>query len=268
MEFNFIEGKDSRNLVKNLFKLTFSKNDLPFESIILPLGFPSLAYIFSNTQEIDFKGKKSSIKGSVITGQFYGTYDFSVKDESTNIGIILHPTSLYKIFKTDISFLTNKITPIEEFNLKISKELSSIFLNNKDELLNYEKEMLIFIESLNIKTDSEVKQIDKAINLIIEKDGLIQVNELLNVISFSQKSLETKFKKIVGLTPGKFIRQYRFMNLMQKYQSKKIALTDLIYMFDYYDQSHFAKDFKFFMKQSPKKFFKNDYPLLEKYLIE
>ena len=58
----------------------------------------------------------------------------------------------------------------------------------------------------------------------------------------------------------------RFNNLMTKYQKKILEIKDLIYMYNYYDQSHFTKDFKFFMKQSPKDFFKKDFPLLQKYL--
>ena len=58
----------------------------------------------------------------------------------------------------------------------------------------------------------------------------------------------------------------RFNKLMIKYQSNEIELKDLIYKYNYYDQSHFSKDFKLFMNQSPKFFFKQDFPLLKEYL--
>lgn len=268
MEFKHIEHSDTRGLVKNLFWLTFSKEDLPFETIILPLGFPSIAYIFSNKQEILFKNKKAAIKELVITGQFYGTYDFFVNDVSTNIGLLLHPTSLYKILNTNISTLTNKITLLSEINKDLAEKFEHIFKSYKDDLPNYEEKIIKLVESLPIKNDQSVSNIDKAVNFIIEKNGLLQVNDLLDIVPYSQKSLETKFKKIVGLTPRKFIRQYRFMNLMQKYQLHEIDLNDLIYNYNYYDKSHFIRDFKLFIPQSPKKFFKEDYPLLKEYIRE
>ena len=58
------------------------------------------------------------------------------------------------------------------------------------------------------------------------------------------------------------------MNLIQKYQLKQVPLTDLIYAFNYFDLSHFNKDFKFFMKQTPRSFFKKDFPLLKEYIRE
>ncbi|MBR9916006.1 MAG: AraC family transcriptional regulator [Algicola sp.] len=78
--------------------------------------------------------------------------------------------------------------------------------------------------------------------------------------------MENQFKKIVGLTPGKYIRLYRFLKLMRKHESHEIDLNDLILMYNYYDRSHFTKDFKLFMRQSPKTYFKNNNLLLNEYL--
>lgn len=94
---------------------------------------------------------------------------------------------------------------------------------------------------------------------------MLQVTDLLKIVSLSQKSLEVKFKKIIGLTPGKYIRLIRFIKLMRKYENKKIAINDLIYMYNYYDHSHFIKDFKLFMSESPKEYFKKEYPLIKAY---
>ena len=110
--------------------------------------------------------------------------------------------------------------------------------------------------------------IDKVIDYIWEKEGLINVSDLLNLAAISQKSLEIHFKKIVGITPGKYIRLWRFLKLMRKYESGKIKLIDLIQMYDYYDHSHFSKDFLLFMNETPQSYFKKDNHLLEEYLKE
>ena len=95
---------------------------------------------------------------------------------------------------------------------------------------------------------------------------VLNVLDIINEISTSQKTLEVQFKKIVGLTPGRYIRLFRFQQLMRKYYSGDIELKDLIYKYNYYDSSHFAKDFKLFMKQNLKSFLKKDYLLLKSYL--
>lgn len=267
MDFNFIDKQDGRNLVKNLFILKFSQKAIPFKTVVLPLGLPALVYVF-NEQTTIIKNTKHSLKGLTLFGQFYGAYDYHINEKGINIGINLWPSSLYKILNRDISKFADKHLPLKEVDEKLAQKLESIFLNFKDDITNLEKEIIKLIDSLEITQNKDLLQIDNAVDIIIKKEGLIKVNELLNLIPFSQKSLEIKFKKIIGLTPVKFIKMIRFNNLMIKYQSKEIDIKDLIYMYNYYDKSHFVRDFKFFMKLSPKEFFKQDYPLLQKYLVK
>ena len=108
--------------------------------------------------------------------------------------------------------------------------------------------------------------IDKVIDIIHEKEGMLSVNELLGNIPFGQKTLETQFKKIVGLTPSKYIRLHRFLNLMRQFEKNTLSLKDLIYMYDYYDESHFNRDFKSFTSKTPKQFFKNEYVIVKEAL--
>lgn len=268
MEFKYLKQKDSRNLIKDMFILSFSKKVLPFKTIILPLAFPTLVYIFSEQQKTIFKGIEMPLKGLTLTGQFYGAYDYFVNDVSSNIGMTLHPTALYKILNKDISLITNKHILFKEISIELAQKLEPIFLKYKDNLPQLEKEIIQFIENLDLTIDNDVKYIDKAIEFIFKEEGLTQVKDLLKIIPFSLKSLELKFQKIIGLTPKKFIKMIRFNKLIIKYQSNEIELKDLIYKYNYYDQSHFSKDFKLFMNQSPKLFFKQDYPLLKEYLKE
>ena len=55
---------------------------------------------------------------------------------------------------------------------------------------------------------------------------------------------------------------------MRKYESKEVNLKDLIYMFNYYNSSHFSKDFKLFILLTPIAYFKKEYPLLKSYRKE
>ena len=99
--------------------------------------------------------------------------------------------------------------------------------------------------------------------MIKEEQGLLSVNDLLKKVPFSQKTLENNFKKMVGLTPSKYIRIQRFLNLMKKYENNTIDFKDLIYMYNFYDESHFAKDFKSFTSKLPKDYFTEDFFIMK-----
>jgi len=265
MYHKYIESNEVPHLIEKYFHLSFSENDLPFKSIVLPLGLTHLFYIETGIRKVTSNGNETILKGLMITGQYFRSYNFSTNSITSSIGANLHPTALHKLLNIDVSKLKNTHTPLLQINKIFHDKLLSIFEDSKDsdELVN---KLNSFLLNTPLHINKNTRQIDRAIFLIREKEGLLSVLDILDDILISQKSLEIYFKKIVGITPGKYIRQYRFIKLMHKYESKEIDLKDLMYMFNYYDPSHFSKDFKLFMLQTPHDYFKKEYPLLKSYL--
>jgi len=263
MNHKYFESKEVTHLIEKYFYLSFSENDLPFKSTVLPLGLTHLFYIGTGNQKVTVNGNETLLKGLMITGQYFRSYNFSTNSITTSIGANLHPTALHKLLNIDVSKLKNTHAPLLQINKIFHDKLLSVFEDSKDS-----KELVDNLNSFLLNTplhiNKNTKQIDRAISLIREKDGLLSVLDIVDEILISQKSLEIYFKKIVGLTPGRYIRQFRFLNLMKKHLSKEIDLKDLINKYNYYDSSHFAKDFKLFMNQDLKSFFKQDYTLIEK----
>jgi AraC-like DNA-binding protein len=173
-----------------------------------------------------------------------------------------HPTALFKILNTDISKLDNKHMSLSEFHPEFYTKIKVIF-NDSAHPKEMVKALNNFFSTIKLNTNKNTKTIDIVIELIKKKEGLISIHDILQHLNISQKTLETQFKKIVGLTPGKYVRLYRFLKLMRKYEGQEIAIKDLMFMFDYYDRSHFSRDFKLFMNETPKSYFKKDYPLLK-----
>lgn len=266
MNLNYYDTTDVEHLIENYFELSFSEESVPFQSTILPLALTNITYIFSGDQHALVDVSKMPLEKLIVSGQFVRSYKFFVNTEGRSFGISFHPTALYKILGIDISKLTNTHVPLHKVHQDFHDKLNPLFKSYKNPTETIKKINTILLES-QLFEDKITNYIDQAIDKIKHTEGMIQIEDLLNDLPFSQKSLETHFKKIVGLTPGKYIRLYRFLNLMRKYESHEIKLKDLIYMYDYYDQSHFAKDFKSFMLESPHSYFKKDYPFTKKYLV-
>lgn len=266
MTLKYFDVDNVSTLVEELFLLKFSKDDVPFQSTVLPICNTSITYIYCDCQKAIYNKQVTPLSGPIVTGQFYDSYQFLVNKESFSYGISLHHTALYKLTGLDIGKIKNTHVPLKKFDDNLFQTLNPIFLNNKNNISQLSKNLKTAILSITTVSNPIIDQIDHTINVIHDKEGLLNTYELLSEVSFSQKSLETHFKKIVGLTPGRYIRLHRFTKLMRKYEGKEINLNDLIYMYDYYDHSHFTKDFKYFMKQSPRDFFKTEHPFLHEYL--
>lgn len=267
MEFKYLEENCQHPLIDHFYQLKINEEDLPFKTLIVPLGQNNITYVFTDKhQTAKIKGREIFYKDLVITGQIYGSYELEINSTSENIGLAMKPTSLYKILNTDISKLNDQHIPLSQVNKNLNDLFSKVFMANRHNESKLIEEIYALFENISISTDPNLLHIDNCIEYISQKEGLLQVNDLLHIIPLSQKTLEIQFKKIVGITPGKYIRHYRFKRLMQKYGSGKYRISDLMYMFDYYDQSHFTKDFKFFIGQNPTTYFRKNYPLIKEYL--
>ncbi|MDG5492148.1 helix-turn-helix domain-containing protein [Psychroserpens sp. SPM9] len=250
------------NLVEEYYQLNFSEAITPFQSSVLPIGLTHITHVFFGEQKAVLGKKEMPLKETVVSGQFFRSYQFQSLTKSLSFGISLHPTALFKILNTNISKLENKHTALAKFHPEFYHKIKPVFENFKNPK-DTTKSLDHFFSSLKLTTNKNTKNVDIAIDLIKEKEGLVNIVDILDHVNISQKTLETQFKIIVGLTPGKYVRLYRFIKLMRKYESQEIAINDLIYMFDYYDRSHFARDFKLFMNETPKSYFKKDYPLIK-----
>ncbi|SDS65323.1 AraC-type DNA-binding protein [Formosa sp. Hel1_31_208] len=250
------------HLIEEYYQLSFTENSLPFQSTVLPVGFTHITHLYYGEQKAFLNKKEMVLKDTIISGQFFRSYQLHCSAPSLSFGISFHPTALFKILNLDISTIDNKHISLEVFHSDFNAQLLKVFktFSTPKDIV---KHLDHFFSNLELNTNKTTQQIDIAIDLIKQKEGLLNISSILNQVDMSQKTLETQFKKIVGLTPGKYVRLYRFIKLMRKYENQEIAIKDLLFMYDYYDRSHFAKDFKLFMNESPKSYFKKDYPLLK-----
>lgn len=265
MILTYFENETTSPLIEEYFELLCEKECIPFKSIILPLGHTNITYIFSKGQKAIFKSKEMPLQGLIVSGMFYQSYQFLANNEGSSFGMSLHPTALHKILNTDLSKLINSHIPMVKINKEFYDKLIPIFenySNPKTAIKCIEK----LLGEIHLTINQNTKLIDKVIDIIRIKEGLISIEDILKEVNVSQKKLETQFKVIVGLTPGKYIRLYRFLKLMKKYENQEVNIQDLIYMYNYYDSSHFNKDFKLFMNKTPTAYFSKEYPFIKQIL--
>ena len=265
MELTYFDNDSSSPLVEEYYELLCEKECIPFESTILPLGQTHITFFFTKAQKAVIDSNDTPLTGLMVSGQFYKSYQYLSKKEGYSFGLSLHPSALHKVLNIDVSILENSHLPLEKVNLECFKKLNPIFQN-----YGSPKQAIIKLEQLLSETPLNINQntilIDKAIDLIRAKEGLLSIETILKEVNLSQKTLETQFKKIIGLTPGKYIRLYRFLKLMKKYNNQELNLQDLIFKYNYYDSSHFNKDFKLFMNDTPSSYFSKEHPFIKQVL--
>jgi AraC-like DNA-binding protein len=91
-----------------------------------------------------------------------------------------------------------------------------------------------------------------AVAEIARHRGALSIRALSEQMGISQNHLGTQFKRLVGISPKEVARFYRFAHVLRLIDSAQpVDLTLIAHQSQFYDQSHFNKDFAAFTGHSP-----------------
>lgn len=94
-----------------------------------------------------------------------------------------------------------------------------------------------------------------AIAQIAQQHGVLSIHRLSDQLSISQNHLGTQFKRLVGIPPKAVARFYRFARVLRLIDfARPVDLTWIAHRAQFYDQSHFNKDFSAFTGHSPSEY--------------
>ncbi len=95
-----------------------------------------------------------------------------------------------------------------------------------------------------------------AMTLARRSSGLTTYQELVKQIPISPRQLQREFQKIYGISVRDYLRLTRINAIYRYMLSGNIDLSQLPYQMEFFDQSHFIKEFKIYSGVPPKKFLK------------
>jgi AraC-like DNA-binding protein len=95
------------------------------------------------------------------------------------------------------------------------------------------------------------------VDQIVSSDGHAEISLMQRRSGLSIKQFERRFKAVAGFTPKYFARIVRFQSVKRRYASiQPKTMSSLAYANNYYDQSHFNREFKEFAGVQPLQYFR------------
>ncbi|MEO9070945.1 MAG: helix-turn-helix transcriptional regulator [Ginsengibacter sp.] len=201
------------------------------------------------------KSQKSFTAG--VHAQTHQRRKFYVDSAFGMFGVCLYPYAIPLLFGISANELTNE-TPdlnslLKEEGLRLEEEIGKAINSNQRVKIVEE-----FIVRKMAGTHQSNLPVFKAVQDIIETNGLITVKKLAGNYFLSERQFERKFLHYAGFSPKLFSRIVRFHAAMSQYGTREKSLTSIALECGYYDQSHFIHDFKEFSGLHPKYFFSGD----------
>ncbi|HJY11434.1 MAG TPA: AraC family transcriptional regulator [Flavobacterium sp.] len=218
--------------------------------LVLPNGCFNLAIVSGNSIEVQTsKNKYAMNEGFYFCSQMTNKVLVNIQPKTIVTIIQLHAWTLSFFPNYDLNNFTDSIIKIDSAELPFKTAPNgdiSLLLNT---INSYFEELDVIHSSKNT-----IEKICEIIKLHHEE---ITVSEIGGNLNVSQRLLQIKFKSATGLTIKKYIQILKFRKSVDQMVNSgldKLKLTDVALYNQYFDQSHFIKQFKDVTKTTPKMF--------------
>lgn len=185
---------------------------------------------------------------AILLGIYSRHQQIDAIDLTELIGISFHPCGTQPFFPANSQAFTNRETA-----------LADLWGNAADSLRDQLREAptptqkFAILEAALLHRLSQSKHrsrdpiIDFALAHLHDSPGTTTINELTRTTGLSPRRLSERFNEQIGISPKLYCRIQRFQQAVQQmHQGTDIDWAELALTCGYYDQSHFANDFRNF----------------------
>lgn len=216
----------------------------PFRQDVL--SHPSVHLVFE---------KENTRIWGVVTGKFTRV----LKDKGKVLGIKFRPGGFYPfIQKPAASFTDNLLSFNKVFDEDIEFLERDILSHEEDDPMVKQAEEFLLRHLPEV--DPDVEKASELVEKIMNDTSILKVDDLVEPLGHSKRTLQRLFRKYVGASPKWVIQRYRLHEAAEKIAAGTYNLPALALELGYYDQAHFIRDFKAIVGQTPAEYARNFRP--------
>jgi AraC-like DNA-binding protein len=218
---------------------------------VLPTGRAQIVLSLARDYLTDASNPINPLEHSPA-GIFLGIYSrhqqIDAIDFTELIGVVFHPGGTAAFFPEDAHIFTNCETSLSDLWGRASLNLR----NDLREAPTPEQKFALLEFALLTRLSLSRHQrpdpiIDYALTHLHTSPGTTTIAELTRTTGLSPRRLSERFNQHVGVSPKLYCRIHRFQHaLQQMHRGADVHWAELALSCGYYDQSHFANDFRAF----------------------
>lgn len=224
---------------------------------LVPDGYPEIFFTLASSVQIFAGGNRwESYSQAGVIGQVTNRFSFEIAAHSRVLYVKMYPWTPALLFSIPAWQLTND-----------SLEMSALtndsgFRTLSDQVYDtrtFEQAVALldafFLQKLGGLT-FENPFLQFAVRQIYASNGTTSIDSLTSHIQASRRYVELLFKQSIGMSPKQYARLIRVKKATMLMQSSNAPahLQTIAGSLNYYDQSHFLKDFKAVVNQTPTQF--------------
>ncbi|MEO6000396.1 MAG: AraC family transcriptional regulator [Chitinophagaceae bacterium] len=227
--------------------------DKPLEIESPPPAFSSIVFNYGDDYFVSSSGsRKQQVPEQFVIGQQTRSYTLHLTGKVAMAGIVFKPTGIASIFKIPMHTITQERIDLRVFIDYSDVKIVADGIASSQTAEGKVKALEEFIMKFFLLRKPVPDAVDHAANIIVENWGKVNIDDLCKQVFISRRQFERKFLQKVGLSPKYYARLRRIGYICMKIAGKEeVNWQDLYNECEYYDQSHFIKDFTEFTGRPP-----------------
>lgn len=218
----------------------------------LPLGRTEIVIRFSGVYSIRHQKMIFKKSDCWVSGQQTGPTVTTIAGQHECMGVVFTPLGWNAFSSLEAGELINISVDLADVLGKgigpLRNELAEIKF---PEAKIYRLQQFLFKK---LSTTTQLSTIQQALHLvdICGRERKVTVTGLCGQLKISRKSLHKHFQKYVGLPPSAYIQQRIFNTIIKEMnRNPEKRLIEVGYDYDFFDQSHFIKQFQLYAGITP-----------------
>lgn len=253
INFNTLEVCDElKHLVQSIW-IVQTEHDLegPLEFKVLTDCASGLIFNFGDKIEYQIDQKREEHSQEIVfSGPSKKLLRFIFHGKVKAIGIRFYPSTGYFFLKNDMKNYRDLISKVGDNFI----DGLSLLYKELEESTDLAKSVNAFLKE-RIRSDKKHSVLLNDILKDINSNQLIDLNDLALKNQTSLRQIQRLFNTYIGVTPLDFLKLKKINKFKDSVINKEnINIVDETNDLGYYDQSHFMRDFKTYMEETPKKY--------------
>ncbi len=239
--------------------------DAPTTLDLVPDGFPELAFPLRHSIKMAAAGKTPEpLVSPSLMGQTTGIFTILPEPGSKLLLVKMYPWTPFRLFGTPAFLLKDEVTELaglsdEPSFRQLATDLASVtdFRSAADLLDLYFLKKTGALPAGNAFLESSVRQ-------IYRKNGALDLDDLTSLTHASRRYVEKVFKHHVGISPKHYARLIRVKKASILLMDPRFdgVIGRIADSLDYFDSSHFVKDFRNITGLTPSGFLRRNAHLM------
>lgn len=229
---------------------------------ILPDGCVELILNFGAPFSQHDDNKRLLQPRNILVGQMTGPVFISPTGAVELIGIRFHPGGALPFLRVPLHEVTDQVVDLGCLSSKLERELMSVA--STAESLSQKVEAVERFLTSSVAVNHDFRLIKLAAK-IVASAGLMPVDQLAHEAGISNRQLERRFLREVGIGPKLLARIIRFQQVFRAVEECSSVWAAVALECGYYDQAHLIRDFNQFAQQTPAVLFSNQSALTESF---